>query len=82
MGRAQVQVLSEVILSGTRVHSATRLDARFAPRLRDIRERRLYLLPGVIADPITARLVGSAIDITRMQAHHCRGSRHLFVPAP
>jgi TnpA family transposase len=45
------------------------LGFRFAPRLRDIRDRRLYLLPGVIADPVIAPLVGGTIDVTHTQAH-------------
>jgi TnpA family transposase len=45
------------------------LGFRFAPRLRDIKDRRLYLLPGMVADPVIAPLVGGTIDITHMEVH-------------
>jgi TnpA family transposase len=34
---------------------------RFAPRLRDIKERRLHLLPGQVAGPLLAGMVGDPI---------------------
>jgi TnpA family transposase len=45
------------------------LGFRFAPRLRDIKDRRLYLLPGMAADPVIAPLVGGTIDVTHIEAH-------------
>src|SRR6516165_5425613 len=36
------------------------LGFRFAPRLRDVKDRRLYLLPSMTADPVIAPLVGGA----------------------
>ena len=45
------------------------LGFRFAPRLRDIKDRRLYLLPGILPDPIIAPLVGGTIDAAHTEAH-------------
>ena len=45
------------------------LGFRFAPRLRDVKDRRLYLLPSMTADPVIAPLVGGAIDVTHAEAH-------------
>jgi TnpA family transposase len=45
------------------------LGFRFAPRLRDIKDRRLYLLPGILPDPIITSLVGGTIDVAHTQAH-------------
>jgi TnpA family transposase len=42
---------------------------RFAPRLRDIKDRRLYLLPGMTAEPVIAPLVGGTIDLAHTEAH-------------
>src|ERR1019366_983207 len=38
------------------------LGFRFAPRLRDIKDRRLYLFPGSVVPPILAPLVGGFVD--------------------
>ena len=43
------------------------LGFRFAPRLRDIKDRRIYLLPGMTADPVLEPLVG------RRAGHEARG---------
>ena len=45
------------------------LGFRFASRLRDIKDRRLYLLPSMTADPVIAPLAGGAIDVTHTEAH-------------
>jgi TnpA family transposase len=42
---------------------------RFAPRLRDIKERRLHLLPGQEAGPLLAGMVGDPIDNDHLAAH-------------
>lgn len=47
----------------------TLLGFRFAPRLRDIKDRRLYLLPGMAADPAIDPLVGGTIDVGHVAAH-------------
>lgn len=36
---------------------------RFAPRIRDLKEKRLYLLPGMTAPPEFSSLVTGAIDV-------------------
>ena len=38
------------------------LGFRFAPRMRDIKDRRLHVFPGSNAPPILARLVGGFVD--------------------
>ena len=45
------------------------LGFRFAPRLRDIKDRRLYLLPGMTVDPTIEPLVGGTIDTGHVAAH-------------
>ena len=45
------------------------LGFRFAPRLRDIKDRRLYLLPSMAADSVIAPMVGGTIDVTHIDAH-------------
>lgn len=42
---------------------------RFAPRLRDIKERRLHLLPGQDAGPLLAGMVGDPIAHDHAAAH-------------
>jgi TnpA family transposase len=42
---------------------------RFAPRLRDIKERRLHLLPGQEAGPLLAGMVGDPIAYDHAAAH-------------
>ncbi len=42
---------------------------RFAPRLRDIKERRLHLLPGQEAGPLLAGMVGDPIAHDHVAAH-------------
>lgn len=42
---------------------------RFAPRLRDIKDRRLYLLPGMTVDPVLEPLVGGTLDIAHVEAN-------------
>ena len=42
---------------------------RFAPRLRDIKERRLHLLPGQEAGPLLAGMVGEPIAYDQAAAH-------------
>lgn len=44
---------------------------RFAPRLRDLKERRLHLPPGVSVDPLLAPLVdpGGPIDVAHATRH-------------
>jgi TnpA family transposase len=39
------------------------LGFRFAPRIRDLKEKRLYLLPGMTAPPEFASLVAGAINV-------------------
>lgn len=45
------------------------LGFRFAPRIRDLKDRRLYLLPGREAPPILRPLVGGTIDIEHLTAN-------------
>lgn len=45
------------------------LGFRFAPRLRDIKDRRLYLLPGMTVDPTLEPLVGGTIDVDHITGH-------------
>src|SRR3546814_5789142 len=42
---------------------------RFAPRLRDIKDRRLHLLPGQEAGPLLAGMTGDPIAIAHVGAH-------------
>ena len=42
---------------------------RFAPRIRDLKDRRLYLFPGQNAPPILAPLVGGYVDQGHIAAH-------------
>lgn len=42
---------------------------RFAPRIRDLRDRRLYLFPGEKAEPVLAPIVGGFIDADHILAH-------------
>jgi TnpA family transposase len=42
---------------------------RFAPRLRDIKERRLHLLPGQEAGPLLAGMTGEPIALGHVAAH-------------
>ena len=39
------------------------LGFRFAPRIRDLKEKRLYLLPGMTVPPELASLVGGTINV-------------------
>ena len=39
------------------------LGFRFAPRIRDLKEKRLYLLPGMTAPPELASMVGGTINL-------------------
>ena len=45
------------------------LGFRFARRLRDIKDRRIYLLPGMTADPVVEPLVGGVLDIRHVDAN-------------
>ncbi|BAI73393.1 transposase [Azospirillum sp. B510] len=45
------------------------LGFRFAPRIRDLKDRRLYLLPGREAPAILRPLVGGTIDIEHLTAN-------------
>ncbi len=45
------------------------LGFRFAPRLRDIKDRRLYLLPGMTVDLAIEPLVGGSIDVGHLAMH-------------
>ncbi|MGO4728348.1 MULTISPECIES: Tn3 family transposase [unclassified Inquilinus] len=45
------------------------LGFRFAPRIRDLKDRRLYLLPGDDAPPALQHLIGGAIDVDHLAAH-------------
>ena len=45
------------------------LGFRFSPRLRDIKDRRLYLFPGMVAPPLLAPLVGGFVDADHIAAH-------------
>nr|WP_295745286.1 Tn3 family transposase [uncultured Acidocella sp.] len=42
---------------------------RFAPRLRDIKDRRLYLLPDMTVDSVLQPLVGGKIDVAHIKAN-------------
>jgi TnpA family transposase len=42
---------------------------RFAPRLRDIKDRRLYLLPGMTVDPVLEPMVGGTLDIPHVESN-------------
>ena len=45
------------------------LGFRFAPRIRDLKDRRLYLFPGDCAPLVLQPLVGGAIDVDHLAAH-------------
>jgi TnpA family transposase len=45
------------------------LGFRFAPRIRDLMEKRLYLLPGMIVPPELASLVAGAINLRVISDH-------------
>ena len=45
------------------------LGFRFAPRIRDLREKRLYLLPGMIVPPELTSMVAGAINLKVVTAH-------------
>ena len=45
------------------------LGFRFSPRLRDIKDRRLYLFPGMVAPPLLAPLVGGFVDADHIATH-------------
>jgi TnpA family transposase len=45
------------------------LGFRFAPRIRDLKDRRFYLFPGDKAPPMLQPLVGGVIDIDHLMAH-------------
>ncbi len=45
------------------------LGFRFAPRLRDIKDRRIYLLPGMTVDPAVEPLVGGVLDTRHAEAN-------------
>ncbi len=42
---------------------------RFAPRIRDLKDRRLYLFPGQTPQPILDPLVGGFVDVHHITAH-------------
>ena len=42
---------------------------RFAPRIRDLKDRRLYLFPGQKPQPILDPLVGRFADVHHITAH-------------
>src|SRR3546814_13207805 len=42
---------------------------RFAPRLRDLKDRRLHLLSGQDAGPLLARMTGDPVAIGHVAAH-------------
>jgi TnpA family transposase len=42
---------------------------RFAPRIRDLKDRRLYLFPGQTPQPILDPLVGGFVDVHHIAAH-------------
>ena len=42
---------------------------RFAPRLRDLKDRRLYLLPGQQADRLFEPLIGGTVNLDHLEAH-------------
>jgi TnpA family transposase len=45
------------------------LGFRFAPRIRDLKEKRLYLLPGTTVPPELASMVGGTINIRVVSDH-------------
>jgi TnpA family transposase len=45
------------------------LGFRFAPRIRDLKEKRLYLLPGMTAPPELAPMVASTINLRAISDH-------------
>jgi TnpA family transposase len=45
------------------------LGFRFAPRIRDLKEKRLYLLPGMTAPPEFASLVAGTISVRAISDH-------------
>jgi len=45
------------------------LGFRFAPRIRDLREKRLYLLPGMIVPPELTSMVAGAINLKVVTDH-------------
>ena len=45
------------------------LGFRFSPRLRDIKDRRLYLFPGMATPPLLAPLVGGFVDADHIAIH-------------
>ena len=45
------------------------LGFRFAPRIRDLKDRRLYLFPGDDAPPAFQPLIGGAVDVDHLAAH-------------
>ena len=47
------------------------LGFRFAPRIRDLKEKRLYLLPGLTAPPELASLVAGNINVRVITDHWC-----------
>lgn len=47
----------------------TLLGFGFAPRLRDIRDRRLHILPGMKAPPLLGGLAGDAVKVDLIEKH-------------
>jgi TnpA family transposase len=45
------------------------LGFRFAPRIRDLKEKRLYVLPGMTLPPELASLAGGAINLRVISDH-------------
>lgn len=45
------------------------LGFRFAPRIRDLKDRRLYLLPGREAPAVLQPLIGGTIDVDPLTAN-------------
>jgi TnpA family transposase len=45
------------------------LGFRFAPRIRDLKEKRLYILPGMTVPPELAPLVAGAINLRALSDH-------------
>ena len=45
------------------------LGFRFAPRIRDLKEKRLYILPGMTVPPELTALVAGAINLRVISAH-------------
>jgi TnpA family transposase len=45
------------------------LGFRFAPRIRDLKEKRLYILPGMTVPPELASLVAGAINLRALSDH-------------